>query len=91
MALGSKLGSKGALSNGQAALMAELEKEMKSEEVEVADAWDDDAPEETGGDLMDVNADQDDWSEYQGSILKLVINRYPYSGIRKCTNYIGSG
>jgi len=50
--------------------MAELEKEMKSEDVEVADAWDDDTPygegpgkADLGEDLMDVNADQDDWCE----------------------------
>ena len=69
MALGTK--TKGGMSNGQAALMAELEKEMESDKVEVADAWDDDAPygeehekADADGDLMDVNADQDDWSEY---------------------------
>jgi SCY1-like protein 1 len=73
MALGSKLGTKGKLAGGHADLMAELEKEMKEDEAEVADAWDDDddnnpfdtgvKDESTQGDLMDVNADQDDWSE----------------------------
>jgi hypothetical protein len=69
MALGTK--TKGGMSNGQAALMAELEKEMESDKVEVADAWDDDAPygeeaekADADADLMDLNADQDDWSEY---------------------------
>ena len=70
MTLGSKLGTKGGLNNGHAALMAELENEMKDNEIEVADAWDGDDPyaapdsakENTGDDLMDVNADQDDWS-----------------------------
>ncbi|KIM19636.1 hypothetical protein M408DRAFT_196263 [Serendipita vermifera MAFF 305830] len=72
MALGSAKG-KGGMSNGQAALMAELEKEMKSEEVEVADAWDDDDQatpaevDEAGGDLMDVNADEDDWTAFESA------------------------
>lgn len=52
--------------------MAELEKEIKRDDVEVADAWDDEPygeePETPAADddLMDVNADQDDWSECLG-------------------------
>lgn len=76
MALGSKLGAK---ANGHAALMAELEKEMKDEEVEVADAWDDDDPyaaedstkNNLGDDLIDVNADQDDWSKFHYLIIHI--------------------
>jgi hypothetical protein len=67
MNLGSQLGTKG---GRHAALMAELENEMKDAEIEVADAWDDDDPygapdsaKGNAGDLIDVNADQDDWSE----------------------------
>ncbi|PVF93690.1 hypothetical protein CPB86DRAFT_89786 [Serendipita vermifera] len=81
MALGSKLGTKGKLGNGHADLMAELEKEMKEDEAEVAEAWDDDdnnnpydtvAKEETTqGDLMDVNADQDDWSAFESAPPKI--------------------
>ncbi|KAG8862198.1 hypothetical protein FRC20_011315 [Serendipita sp. 405] len=72
MALGSKLGTKG----GQAALMAELEKEMQKDETEFANAWGDDDPyasnapngqADLGGDLMDVNADQDDWTPFESA------------------------
>ncbi|KAG8808634.1 hypothetical protein FRC17_003862 [Serendipita sp. 399] len=87
MALGgSKVGPKG----GHAALMAELEKEMQKEEMEVADAWGEDQEDEKkeeeenpfygsvtptngrqtgfgGGDLMDVNADQDDWTPFESA------------------------
>ncbi|KAG8812144.1 hypothetical protein FRC17_002172, partial [Serendipita sp. 399] len=86
MALGgSKTGAKG----GHAALMAELEKEMQKEEMEVADAWGEEEEKEEedkdnpfygavtptnerqtefgGGDLMDVNADQDDWTPFESA------------------------
>ena len=65
MALSSKLGTKGGLGNGHAALMAELEKEMNEDASDLADTWDDaeDQP-APPGDLMDVHADQDDWSKH---------------------------
>lgn len=53
--------------------MAELEKEMQDDASDVADAWGNDGGDlyattndgnaDQGEDLMDVNADQDDWSE----------------------------
>jgi SCY1-like protein 1 len=73
MALGTKTKAQGIghLTSGQSTLLAELESELAAEtgENDAADAWDDEPygagfdRSEQEKDLMDVNADQDDWSK----------------------------
>lgn len=76
MNLGSKLGGKGNLTAGQSTLLAELESEMAAADTTATDAWDDEPygagfdKSEQEKDLMDVNADQDDWSEQIHSIIR---------------------